>query len=197
MSPASPQFRMEASAPNHPRGRVTRVVATLILAVGVSVGCVTLTAAASAATPKTLVVTQRHAPYRHYATIQSAVDAAHPGDWILIDRGVYAGSVVITKRGLHLRGIDRNAVVIDGKHAPRTNGIEVRKADNVHIENLTVRDFDRQTINGPAGNQIWWNGGDGSGRIGARGWWGSYLTAYDTGLLGGYGLFASNSVNGS
>jgi hypothetical protein len=197
MSPASPQFRMEASAPNHPRGRVTRVVATLILTVGVSVGCVTLTAAASAATPKTLVVTQRHAPYRHYATIQSAVDAAHPGDWILIDRGVYAGSVVITKRGLHLRGIDRNAVVIDGKHAPRTNGIEVRKADNVHIDNLTVRDFDRQTINGPAGNQIWWNGGDGSGRIGARGWWGSYLTAYDTGVLGGYGLFASNSVNGS
>jgi hypothetical protein len=29
-----------------------------------------------------------------------------------------------------------------------------------------------------------------------RGWWGQYLTAYDTGLLGGYGLFTSNAVNG-
>ena len=33
-------------------------------------------------------------------------------------------------------------------------------------------------------------------RIGIHGWWGQYLTAYDTGLLGGYGLYASHSVDG-
>ncbi len=32
---------------------------------------------------------------------------------------------------------------------------------------------------------------------GLHGWKGSYLTTYDTGLLGGYGLFTSNAVGGS
>ena len=52
------------------------------------------------------------------------------------------------------------------------NGIEVFKANNVWIENLTVRNFDRNRRDGDNGNEIWWNGGDGSCRIGARGWYG-------------------------
>jgi hypothetical protein len=59
-----------------------------------------------------------------------------------------------------------------------------------------VRNFDRATPDGPNGNDIWWNGGEGSGRIGARGWYGSYLTAYDTGLNGGYGIFTNNETEG-
>src|SRR5262249_41513600 len=55
----------------------------------------------------------------------------------------------------------------------------------------------RAPLDGEDGNQIWWNGGDGSGRIGLHGWSGSYLTAFDTGLLGGYGIFISNSVSGA
>ena len=47
------------------------------------------------------------------------------------------------------------------------------------------------------GNEIWWNGGAESGKIGAHGWYGSYLTAYDTGLHGGYGIFTNNEVEGS
>ena len=180
------------------RVRASRVVAVLAMWVTALWGASSIApASATQAKAKALIVTQRHAPYRHHVTIQAAVDAARPGDWILIDRGVYVGPVVIRKPRLHLRGVDRNAVVIDGKHARNTNGIEVHKTDNVHIDNLTVRDFDLKTINGSGGNAIWWNGGDGSGHIGAHGWWGSYLTAYNTGLLGGYGLFASNSVNGS
>lgn len=35
------------------------------------------------------------------------------------------------------------------------------------------------------------------GKIGAHGWYGSYLTAYDTGLDGGYGIFTNNEVEGS
>jgi hypothetical protein len=142
------------------------------------------------------VVTHRPVAGPHVGSIQAAVRAARPGDWILIDRGVYTGQVVIRKDRLHLRGLDRNRVVLDGRHRRGVNGIEVAKADGVSIENLTVRNFDRPSRDGEAGNQIWWNGGDGSGKIGMHGWHGAWLTAYDTGLLGGYGLFASNAVSG-
>src|SRR5262249_36607747 len=63
-----------------------------------------------------------------FKTIQSRVDAANPGDWILVapgdyheqgDRehlwpGVASGAVYITTPDLHLRGMDRNRVVVDG-----------------------------------------------------------------------------------
>jgi hypothetical protein len=96
--------------------------------------------------------------------------------------------------------MNRNSVILDGQNeiAPGgRNGIEVFKTNNVSIENLTVRNFDREETNGSNGNEIWWNGGDGTGKIGAEGWRGAYLTAYDTGLTGGYGLFVSNSIKGS
>ena len=38
--------------------------------------------------------------------------------------------------------------------------------------------------------------GDESGKIGLRGWHGNWLTVYDDGLLGGYGLFTANAVGG-
>ena len=60
----------------------------------------------------------------HFKTIQAAVDAAHPGDWILVAPGDYkelgmAGAeepagVLITRPNVHLRGMDRNTVVVDG-----------------------------------------------------------------------------------
>jgi hypothetical protein len=159
-----------------------------------AVAALLLSAAPAAA--RVEVVTHRHVAYRHFTTIQAAVRAAHADDWILIDRGVYHGRVVIKKDRLHLRGVDRNRVILDGRHVKNANGIEVQKADGVWIENLTVRNFDRKTKDGENGNEIWWNGGDGSGKIGLHGWWGTYLTAYDTGVTGGYGLFTSNAVNG-
>ena len=145
---------------------------------------------------KTLVVTKASVVYPHERTIQGAVDKARPCDWILIAPGVYPESVKIRTSRLHLRGLDRNRVIVDGAHRKGVNGIEVVKADGVWIENLTVRNFDRATSDGEDGNQIWWNGGDESGTIGLHGWYGSYLTAYDTGLLGGYGLFTANAVGG-
>jgi hypothetical protein len=171
-----------------PRARVAGTLAGALLLL--------LAANASAASARTLVVTQRHVSYPHYASIQAAVDAAHPGDWILIDRGVYFGPVQISTPRLHLRGIDRNRVVVDGQHHAG-NGITIT-ANGVWIENLTVRNFDRRTLDdSDNGNEVWWKGGsETSTTVGIRGWWGQYLTAYDTGLLGGYGLFASHSVNG-
>lgn len=145
---------------------------------------------------QTLVVTKANVAYKHYTTIQGAVSVARPCDWVLVAPGVYRESVVIRTPNLHLRGLSRNRVVIDGRHRVG-NGIEVDKALNVWIENLTVRNFDHAEGVYEDGNQIWWNGGDESGQIGAHGWWGNYLTTYDTGLRGMYGLFVSNSVNGA
>ncbi|HTF35959.1 MAG TPA: hypothetical protein VK714_19920 [Myxococcota bacterium] len=168
-----------------------------------------------------------------YADIQSAVDAAHPGDWILIGPGDYheqgdrlhlrggtaSGGVYVTTPGLHLRGMDRNAVVVDGtkpgavqcSSAPADqdlgpvnaqnqligrNGILVFKADHVSVENLTACNFLDGA--GGGGNQIWWNGGDGSGQIGLGPYLGQYLSATDTYFESGkpkpeYGIFVSNS----
>jgi hypothetical protein len=154
-----------------------------------------------------------------YSTIQSAVDAAKPGDWILVGPGDYhetadetgaatdpsagdMGGVMITTPHIHLRGMDRSTVIVDGtkpgsKRAcspdpslqnygasgPGStpvgrNGILVWKANDVYVENLTVCNFLAGT--GDSGNEIWWNGGDESGTIGLHGYWGSYLTATST-----------------
>jgi hypothetical protein len=116
------------------------------------------------------------------------VNKATQCDWVLVAPGVYPGSVVIRTPDLHLRGLDRNRVVIDGRHRKGVNGIAVRAGD-VWVENLTVRNFDRTTPNAEhGGNEVWWSE--------AHGWHGNYLTVYDTGLLGGYGLFAERAEGG-
>jgi len=173
-----------------------------------------------------------------YTTIQAAVDAATSGDWILIAPGDYheqydhtvpvgqeasgeptaLGGVYITTPNLHLRGMDRNTVVVDGtkpgssqcssatgdqdlgpldasgKPAGR-NGIEVWKADGSSIENLTACNFLTGTDGG--GNEIWWNGGDGSGVVGMGAYNGAYLSTTSTYVSsttnGSYGIFVSNS----
>jgi hypothetical protein len=184
--------------------------------------CVALFALASAspgagAAPDVLQVGTWHGKQGAYTTVQSAVDAASPGDWILIGPGSYhetgAVGVRITTPGIHLRGMDRNRVVIDGTRggaatcdpAPSAqvlgangggrNGIEVVKVDGVTIENLTVCNF--LSGSGGGGNQIWWNGGDGSGAIGMGSYHGAFLTAsttyYSASNSATYGIFVSNS----
>src|SRR5881628_1789758 len=107
---------------------------------------------------KPIAVTKDPSPFKHYVTIQKAVDAAKPCDWILVAAGIYRESVTIRKPRLHLRGLNRNSVIVDGGHAKGANGIVVAKADGVWIENLTVRNFDRASRDSDVGgNQIWWN----------------------------------------
>jgi hypothetical protein len=190
-----------------------------------------------------------------YQDIQAAVDAAKPGDWILIGPGDYKttaihtpkgypdfpAAVVITTRDLHIRGMNRNKVIIDGTkpgasvcspdgfaqnfgvkgaakeqgyavtkaHAAAkpsgVNGLMVWKAPGVSIENLTVCNF----LGGSrdAGNGVWWNGGDNSGKVGGHDYYGAYLTATSTYLKGKsaadefsaaqYGIFSSNWSGGT
>lgn len=111
-----------------------------------------------------------------YPTIQNAVDAAVPGDLILIDAGIYKEEVIVTTPSLIIRGVDRNTVIIDGEFV-RGNGIIVVGADGVAIENMTARNA---TLNG-----FFWTG--------VKGYRGSYLTAINN---GDYGLYAFDSIDG-
>jgi pectin methylesterase-like acyl-CoA thioesterase len=75
-----------------------------------------------------------------YPTIQQAVDAAKPGDLVLVDRGVYHEAVQVTTPYLTIRGVDRGAVVLEGDFK-RAKGIHVIEADGVAIENMTARHY--------------------------------------------------------
>ncbi len=187
--------------------------------------------------PNVLLVGTYNGVPGQYKTIQSAVDAAKSGDWILVAPGDYherydyvsssgkdrVGAIWITTPNLHIRGMDRNTVVIDGtkpgapqcsaaagdqdfgptnaegKHIGR-DGLVVWKADGSQIENMTVCNFVRDGSSdgtGGGGNQIWWNGGDGSGTSGMGTYNGSYLSATSTFASdlgdGSYGIFVSNA----
>jgi hypothetical protein len=192
--------------------------------------CSTLTAAlatssAHAAGPRVLRVGSWHGIRGTFGSIQAAVDAAHPGDWVLVgpgdwkergdftthkpDKGEPGWGVSIATAGLHLRGMNRNDVVVDGTKpgTPKCSsargdqefggsggrsGIVIDKVDGTYVENLTACNFLGE------GNQIWWNGGDGSGKVGMGTYWGNYLTATTTywhsgDPAGTYGIFVSNA----
>ena len=168
---------------------------------------------------RVLQVGTYHQKIGHFTNIQAAVEAARPGDWILIAPGTYhetgaaTDGVRITTPGIHLRGLDRNRVVVDGtlagsatcSSAPAAqdrgpggagrNGIQVVNVDGVSIENLTVCNF--LGGSGGGGNGIWWNGGDGSGVIGMGSYHGAWITAsttfYSDANSASYGIFASNA----
>jgi len=182
----------------HVGGRLTRQFAALALALAASCVC----AAGAMAAGNVNIVRQAGAPSgeipkgtHYYTTIQAAVEASFKNDWVLIEPGTYHEAVKVTAAhaGISIRGMDRNGVIIDGDNHPGV-GVEISKTNKVSVENLTVRNFDTGECD--CGNEIWFNGGDGSGTIGAHGWIGRYLTAYDTGVHGGYGIFTSNEEDG-
>ena len=113
---------------------------------------------------------------KEYPTIQKGVDAARPGDVVLVSPGIYKESVKITKPDITLRGTDRNKVIIDGEFK-RAMGVLVQDADNVVVENMTAR---YTTL-----NNFYWTDVDGFA--------GRYLTSYNS---GDYGIYSFASANG-
>ena len=220
--------------------RAALALAAAITLVAGAVGPGASQAARRASAGRVLLVGSYNGIPGQYSSIQAAVDAASPGDWILVGPGDYheqadhranrgaqpadePAGVVISTPGIHVRGMDRNAVVVDGTKpgAPQCstsgsdqdlgpagqdgkplgrNGILVWKANDTWVENLTACNFLGGA--GAGGNEIWWNGGDGSGQVGIHGFWGNYLNATSTYYAPGpaeaaYGLFTSNSADGS
>jgi hypothetical protein len=169
-------------------------------------------------------------------TIQAAVKAAQPGDWILIGPGDYkqassetvpgalgddrAGAdVLVTTPNLHIRGMNRNTVMIDGTKpgtpqcSPKesdqylgvaegaghrgNNGVIVYKTPGVWLQNFSACNF--LSGNDGGGDEIWFDGQQASGRQEIGSWWGEYLSATST-YWGGtdkpsatYGVYAANT----
>jgi hypothetical protein len=158
-------------------GRSIAVAVVLAMGAATLVGCGSSGSSAkkgssttSSAQGRTLTVPAK------YSTIQAAVDAAEPGDLVLVSPGVYREGVNVTTDKVVIRGTDRNKVILDGQFT-KENGIRVLGAKGVAVENMTARNY---TSNG-----FYWTGVDG--------YRGSYLTAYNN---GDYGIYSFDSVNG-
>ncbi|BAN01943.1 right-handed parallel beta-helix repeat-containing protein [Ilumatobacter coccineus] len=111
-----------------------------------------------------------------FTTITEAVDAAQPGDLVLIAPGTYNEAVNVVTDEIVIRGLEREGVVLDGQFE-LDNGIRVLGARGVAVENLTVQNY---TDNG-----VFFTGVDG--------YRASYVTAYRN---GDYGIYAFDSVTG-
>lgn len=119
-----------------------------------------------------------------YATIQEAVDAAVPGDLVLIGEGVYNESVSVETDNIVIRGVDRNKVILDGEHSEDlANGIIVF-GNGVAVENLTVQNY--------FSNGVFFTGDYDSDFI-LEGYRVSYVTALNNRK---YGIYAFNTTYG-
>jgi hypothetical protein len=125
-----------------------------------------------------------------FSSIQAAVDAAKPGDWILVGPGDYkehagrspkgrrdlASGVLMKTSDVYLRGINRNTVIIDGtkpgspacssKASAQEFGPRGRGLNGVMVWKADDVWVQNLTVcnylhgSGDTGNEIWWNGGD-------------------------------------
>jgi parallel beta-helix repeat protein len=73
---------------------------------------------------------------KDYQTIQAAINAAQPGDLILIAPGIYKENLTIRK-SIELRGADAG-VIVDGSRARNTPTILIQRTRDVVIQNLEI-----------------------------------------------------------
>jgi hypothetical protein len=202
-----------------------------------AVAALSMAFAAPTAAAKILRVGTFNGTPGKYASIQAAVDAAQPGDWVLIGPGDYreastrvppgalgddrAGAAVLVRTpGVHIRGMDRNGVILDGtKPGAKTcsssaadqsygpldaaglptgrNGLIVFKANGVSVENLSACNFLTGALGG--GDLLWFDGGGATGTQQLGNWRGAYLSSTssfykDTSSpFASYGIYASNT----
>jgi hypothetical protein len=209
--------------------------AAIIGLVACCVGAASLAGAATA-TATTLRVGLFNGSRGGYKTIQAAVNAAKPGDWILVAPGDYketgntvpsgamgddraGAAVLITTPQIHIRGMNRNGVLLDGtkpgtpqcsanpadqnpgpivEGAPSgRNGLIVFKAQGVSVENLTACNF--LTGNRGGGDLLYFDGGGGTGKQQLGSYRGAFLSATSSYYAGksapfaNYGIYSSNT----
>src|SRR5437667_12621279 len=98
------------------RWRSLVVLTAAVLVIGTASGTPSLAAPG----PRVLRVGTFNGISGQFNTIQDAVNAARPGDWILVGPGDYhehgsgEAGVLIPTPGIHVRGMDRNGVIVDG-----------------------------------------------------------------------------------
>ncbi|HVX18414.1 MAG TPA: right-handed parallel beta-helix repeat-containing protein [Acidimicrobiales bacterium] len=161
---------MKATRPRTTGRKATAALLGMLLAVSVVAACGSSKKGAAGTSGRTLKVPS------DYKTITAAVQAAKPGDLVLVAPGVYHEAVDVTTNDIVIRGEDRNKVILDGDFT-KANGIRVLNAKGVAVENMTARDY--------KSNGFFWTGSDG--------YRGSYLTAYRN---GDYGVYAFKSTHG-
>ncbi len=112
-----------------------------------------------------------------FATITEAVDAAVPGDLVLIAPGTYNEAVNVVTDDITIRGLDRDEVILDGEFE-LDNGIRILGASGVVVENLTAQNY---TSNGVFALET-----DG------------YRVSYVNAIRNGdYGIYGFDSINGT
>ena len=112
-----------------------RAIGTAAAVAAVILAGSALAACSSTSGPAVLLVGTYHGKAGAYSSIQAAVNAAHPGDWILVAPGDYHetddahvtsaaqlstgdhGGVVVHTADLHIRGMNRDTVIVDGTKA--------------------------------------------------------------------------------
>ena len=184
-------------------------------------------AAALAAGPNVLLVGPAGTPGAQYTSIQAAVNAAQPGDWVLVAPGVYhekgftptnlapsnfdpghpkPAAVYITTPNLHLRGMNRDTVIIDGTNLSATQasgtlpagspacssdpalqdpgvkdtGNTVHPREGILVFKTSGVSIENLAVCNSLENEIWWNQGDGTGDQRPMALFGDYITGTST-----------------
>ncbi|MFN2581744.1 MAG: hypothetical protein ABR498_03270, partial [Candidatus Dormibacteria bacterium] len=194
-----------------------------------AIGAAVVLAAMVTATPRVahaggnvLLVGSYNGVAGEYTTIQAAVNAAQDGDWILVGPGVYhekgydatgctddckprPSEVLITTPSLHLRGMNRDSVIVDGTNVSATQaagtipvgspacssdpavqdpGVMIGNnrytREGIQVYQASGVHIENLTSCNSMDNQIWWNNGDGTGNQQPLAAYGDYISATST-----------------
>ena len=167
-----------------------RIAALLVAAAVSSIVATTLVGCSGTHEPRVLTVPGTS------ATIQGAVDAAGPGDLILVSPGTYHEAVRVEKDDITIRGTDRNTVVLDGEDTLNSGFTVV--SDGVSVENLTVHSYRKNGVifsgTGSNGYHDPYEQPDTDELHYLDRYRVAYVTSYNNGLYGIYAFQAQNGV---
>ena len=156
---------------------------------GATIVVIVVALSGSIASARVLRVGKFHGVSGQFSSIQAAVNAAKPGDWVLVGPGDYKehsglapkghrdapAGVLITTPNVYIRGMNRNGVVVDGtkpgspqcssrasdqEFGPHRRGLNGLMAWKAN--NVWVQNLTACNYlhgSGDTGNEIWWNGG--------------------------------------